>query len=299
MSLIAYYVTVLVMGSSAVLASEPPWGAVLGNPDIHPMMISATGVPEIPVSIKSTEVHLYFDTGNAGDLCLTTVLEKKVAFELLGASKTYNGDGSYRGDIKRIALQDVGIFGSQFPRVTATMADWRLYSGKPFEGLVGLQYFSGKRITLDYKRKLIGVTAKPLPESILTNTNYIILPMLPVPDKHRETLIYVEGWVIGQRTAIYLDTGIVPSHADPKLLVGAQLTELKESRFGDLKTVMNTLPVRLGSRTFDLMQVYVKEIRDPMKFECGEVGLVMGSDQLARFLVTIDLVNRRLILAEK
>jgi hypothetical protein len=55
-----------------------------------------------------------------------------------------------------------------------------MFSSEPFNGTVGLGFFLGRRLTLDYRSKRVGVTDSPLP-SRLDERRYISADLLESP----------------------------------------------------------------------------------------------------------------------
>ncbi len=281
---------------SAAKPEEPSWVRDLGYEagEVQPMTLSPLGVPQIPVKIGGVPIKVLFDTGNSGSLVLTTAVEKDIRYELLGQSEERNPDGSHRGWSKEIRLAKVEILGTVFQGLQAVLVDWKLMSSLPFNGLVGLKDFLKKRVTLDYRSRLLAVTNRPLPGGILGDPDTAVIPLLRAPARQGE-IIYVIGEVNGRKQVIYIDTGAVPSCVSPEAAAGSETYKARfHAVFGSDRKYWS-IEVKLGGLAFRVEDIYESlNIKRGTSFEFP-VGLVLGSDKLKDLILTIDKIGNRLV----
>lgn len=283
--------------SAKPAAEKPKWVQELNYQaeEVQPITLSPLGIPEILIKINGAPVKVLFDTGNSGPLTLTTAVEKTVGYKLMGKDEELNPDGTHRGWSKAIQLGNVEIFGTIYEGVKASLNDWKLMSDSPFNGLVGLKYLLGKRVTLDYKNRLLAVTDKPLPGSIVTNPAYGITALLKAPDEQGE-IVYVSGLVNGHTQTIYLDTGTVPSCVSPEAAAGSESNRSRYHDFFKSDRKYASIDVKIGDLLIRINDIYEsRTISRGTNFE-SPVGLVLGSDKLKDLVVTIDKIEGKLIL---
>ena len=261
--------------------------------DVYDITFSKTGIPQIPIKINDNVYDIQFDTGNSGDLLLTTTIESKINYKFILNTRTYNGDGSYRGDIKKIKIDKLVVFNDTYNNINGVIGDWKIYSGKKFNGNIGLNYFIDKRVTLDYKSKKIAISSKHISNLDFINNGYSIVPLIK-PTKEFGELLFVEGIVNGKKTTIYLDTGIMPSHVDSNIAIGLDFIVDKNSNYGDFNKQYKNLKITIGDFSFETDQIYEHSIKMNTDFE-EPIGLVLGSDILKNYLLTIDKKENRLI----
>lgn len=244
-----------------------------------------TPSPSIPILINGKQVNIMFDTGNSQGLLLTTAISSDIDYEVTGTSKTYNADGTYRGDIQSIKVKKINIFGQDYSDVKSSISDWRIFGNVEFNGLIGLKYFQNKIVTLDYKNNKIAITDKEIDYKKLNAKKYIIIPLIKSSLTDRSDLLYFQGEVNGEKSIIYLDTGYSTSRID--------LKENKNSKDD------NIAQVKLGNKHFQFKKLRGQEINRGENFEYP-VRLVIGSDILKsnNFIITIDKMQNKLIFSQ-
>ncbi len=290
--------TLAATGTPAPKPEEPPWIRSLGYQpgEVRAITLNLQGIPRIVIKVDDAPLTVLFDTGCSGPLVLTTAVEKDIRFESLRQSEELNPDGSHRGWSREIKLAKVDISGTAYGDVEATLVDWRLMSSLPFSGLVGLSYFPKKRLTLDYRNRLLAVTDRPLPESALGDPGLAVVPLLKGPVKQGE-IIYVEGEVNGHKQVIYLDTGAVPSCVSPEAAAGSETSTAKFHNVFGSDRKYKSIEVKLGRLTFRVEDIYEsRNIRRGTSFEYP-VGLILGSDELKGLILTIDKIGNRLVVS--
>ena len=209
---------------------------------------------------------------------------------LRGASRKLNPDGSHLGESVRIRVETLSALGEVFKNVDGTLSDWHMWSSEPFNGLVGLDFFLDQRLTLDYRSRKVGVTAAPLPKK-LDRKRYLSVDLIE-PPKGQGHILYARAKVNGREAIVYFDTGYNVSFIDPAFGDGLARVE----RPGKFKVFRERVPMELGGHAFILDDLRESEVRRGTSFD-WPVALALGSDVLSRFIVTIDLRTKKLILA--
>jgi hypothetical protein len=247
--------------------------------------VEHTSRPFIPILINGQEVTIMFDTGNSEGITLTTAISDKIDYEVNGTSTTLNPDGSYRGDTQLIKIKNINILGEEYSNVKSQISDWKLYSGEKFNGLLGLEYFRNKIVTLDYRNNKIAISDKEIDYKKLNTEKYKVIPLVKSIITNRSDLIYFQGEVNGEKSIIYLDTGYPCS-----------LIDLKEN---NNSKNYNTAQVKLGNKQYKFKNLRSQEINRGENFEYP-VRLIIGSDILKsnNFLITIDKIQNKLIFSQ-
>jgi hypothetical protein len=207
-----------------------------------------------------------------------------------GHTEELNADGSHRGESVQIRVSTLSVLGQQFRDVSGTMADWRMFSSEPYDGTVGLDFFRDRRVTLDYRSQQVAVSASPLPDD-LDRRRYVMLDLIH-PPKSQGRILYARARVNGRDAIVYFDTGYNVSFIDPAFAAGLPLVE----RPGKFRVFREHVPVELGGRTFVLDELREDPIRRGEGFD-RPVALILGSDVLSHFIVTLDIRARKLIIA--
>jgi hypothetical protein len=98
--------------------------------------------------------------------------------------------------------------------------------------------------------------------------------------------------VNGREAIIYFDTGYNVSFIDPAFTDGIARIE----RPGRFKIFRERVPVEVNGNTITLNDLREDSIRRGAGFD-RPVALLLGSDVLSKFIVTIDIRAKKLILA--
>ena len=260
--------------------------------EVKPLYLSATTCPEVEVRLNDKPFHLGFDFGCSKGFQITTAIEKRVDYTVLEETNTYHADGTMRGKVSRIKVDSLEVFGDRYEDQQGTLADWRIFSSLPYEGLIGLEYFAGCRFTLDYRRQRLGLTRRPLPDVVRESNDYEFVGLLDPPDYHKYG-VYVLGQVNGVECVIHIDTGSSKTMVDPVALTPAQKAEV------DGRTCSTELPASLGGFAFTIRGFRVDQIRHPSPHRCP-VRMGIGSDLLKHLVITIDRTeNKNLLIIHK
>ncbi len=267
------------------------WQRELGyqKSQIYPLALSASGCPSVDVIASGVKLSLMLDTGTARGFVITTHapafphrVEERV--------EELNADGSRRGESYRIRLESISVLGKVFENVAGGLSDWQMFSSEPFDGTVGLDFFLDRRLTLDYLSKGVGVTAAPLPDNLDRN-RYLAVNTVEPPESQGH-ILYVRAKVNGREAIVYLDTGYNVSFIDPAFANGL----LRVERPGKFAVFREGVPLVIGGHTFVLDELRETPIRRGTGFDLP-VAMTLGSDVLSRFIITIDIRARRLVLA--
>ncbi len=272
---------------TAPLAAIAPgsWTGDLGyrKAEIRALSLSpSTGCPLVEVGIGGVRLSLLLDTGTARGFMITDQAPR-VPYRAGRRVRELNADGSPRGESRAIRVDSMDVLGARFLAVEGTLTDWRLYSSVPFAGTVGLDFFRDRRLTLDYRTRRVAVSDAPLPDS-LDRTRYLVLDLVAPPGGQGH-ILYVRAVVNGRPALVYLDTGYSASWVDPAFARGQGRGAVRRG-----------VPVVLAGRAFVLDDLREHAIERGPGLDLP-VGLVLGSDLLSRFVVTIDLRARKLVLA--
>lgn len=263
--------------------------------EIHRLSFHLAGsrsCPEIPVFINEKEFRLGFDTGCGIGLGLTTALEGKIVYDLLGSTEQLNRDGSHRGWSKRKSLNEMNVFGEAYDEVETDISDWEMFSSSKFNGVIGLEYFQSRVITLDYPGYKIAVSSKPVDGTKLDSDQYVILPLYRSTSAGQGMLPFFQVEYDGKPAMAYLDTGKNYSFVNnPSCDIPMSN---RPSGFTDV-------PIKIGS-----LEITLKDVAQVNNLAQAEglpypTMIELNSDQIWKcgLLVTIDLIDHRIIFRKK
>jgi hypothetical protein len=280
-----------VVSTTLGTTSFEQWMQDLGyqKTQLYPLTLSAVGCPLVEVEVSGAKVSLMLDTGTARGFVITNAAPA-IPHRVEEPSEELNADGSHRGESSSIRVETVSVLGKAFKNVAGSLSDWQMYGSEPFNGTVGLDFFLDRRLTLDYRSRKVGVTASPLPEK-LDRKRYLPLDLIE-PPKSQGHILYARARVNGREAIVYFDTGHNVSFIDPDFAQGLARVE----RPGKFKVFREGVPLELGGHTFVLDELRESPVRRGTGFDLP-VALVLGSDVLSRFIITIDLRAKTLILA--
>lgn len=280
-----------------LLFSDHSWISDFGyqKDEIHRLsfhLSDSRSCPEIPVLINGKEFKLLFDTGCGAGLGLTTALEGKTDYQLLGQTEQLNRDGSHRGWSKRVSVSEITVFGEAYEGVETTITDWEMFSSSKFNGNIGLEYFQNRVLTLDYAEHKIYISNRPVDETKLDPDKYEILPLHNSTNKNQAMLPFFQVEYDGKPAIAYLDTGKNYSFVyNPSCDIPMSS---RPSGFIDI-------PVKIGS-----MEITLKEVAQVNNLAQAEglpypTMLEINSDQIWKcgLLVTFDLFEQRIIFHKK
>ena len=257
--------------------------------EVHTLTLSPLGLPLVDVDVSGVKVPLEFDTGTARNFMITDSAPS-IPHRVEERNEELNADGSHRGESLVIRVEAVSVLGEVFKDITGSLADWRMFSSEPFNGTVGLDFFLNRRVTLDYRSQKVATASSPIPDK-LDHGRYLSVDLID-PPKSQGHILYVRGKVNGREAIVYLDTGYNVSFISPEFAGGLTRVE----RPGKFKVFREGVPLELGGHTFVLNELRESVLSRGAGFDLP-VALLLGSDVLSRFVVTIDLRAKKLILA--
>lgn len=164
-------------------------------------------IPNIPLTAGGQKFPVIFDTGCGTGISFTNAIEDEIEYTLVSKVESLYRDGSHRGWSKFVRIHEVNIFGKVFENVSTTISDWSMFSSHPFNGLIGLEYFKGKIVTIDYKARKIAVTGRPLDLTNLSQEQYIVLPLYWSDTPGQTYLPFFKAVHNNEPVMVYLDTG--------------------------------------------------------------------------------------------
>ncbi len=305
-SIFIFFVTILLNWASFVAAqttkaamvsttleatSLSQWEQDLGyqKNQLYPLVLGATGCPFVEVDFSDIRVSLMLDSGTAEGFVLTTHAPS-IPHLVEERTEELKADGSHRGESFRIRVETVSVLGEVFKNVVGSLSDWQMFSSEPFNGTVGLDFFSDRRLTLDYRSRKVGVAVSPLPDK-LDGKRYLSVDLV-APPKSQGHILYARAKVNGYEAIVYFDTGFNVSFIDPAFAKGLARVE----RSGKFKIFRGGVPLELGGHAFILDELRESPVQRGTGFDLP-VALILGSDVLSRFIVTIDIRAKKLILA--
>ena len=271
--------------------SPSQWPQDLGYQEtqFYPLILGASGCPFVDVDISGVKVPLMLDSGTASGLVITTHAPS-IPYLVEERSEELNADGSHRGESFRIRVKTISVLGGVFKNVAGGLSDWQMFSSEPFNGTVGLDFFLDRRLTLDYGSRRIGVSTSSLPKK-LDGKRYLSVDLVE-PPKSQGHILYARAKVNAREAIVYFDTGYNVSFIDPAFAEGLARVE----RPGKFRVFCKSVPLELGGQTLIIDELRESPIRRGTGFDLP-VALVLGSDVLSRFIVTIDIRAKKLILA--
>lgn len=250
------------------------------------------GCPEISVALNNKEYRLIFDTGCGSGLALTNVIENDLEFDLIDTVEQLNRDGSHRGWSKEVNLKELSVFNDSFKDIKTVIVDWNMMSSKKINGVIGLDYFEGRIITLDYNGHQIGVKNKPIDYGNLNKDKYVILPLLKTSSKSQESLPFFIAKYKGEFIMVYLDTGKNHSfvyNPNSDSVIG-----------GDVK-ILKDINLEVGELMLELTELgEVCNIEQASDLPHTTM-IELNSDQIWKnnLLITLDLIEGNIIFRKR
>ncbi len=257
--------------------------------DFYPLTLDTLGCPFVDIDIDGVKVPLMLDSGTSRGFVITTHAPA-VPHQVGERHEELNADGSHRGEAFGISVKTISVLGRTFKNVNGTLADWRMFSSEPFNGSVGLDYFLDRRVTLDYHSRRVACTPTALPNKL--NRKHFVVVDLVAPPRSQGHILYVRARVNRREAIIYFDTGYNVSFIDPAFTEGIGRLE----RPGRFRVFRKAVPIELGGQTFILDELREEAIRRGTNFDFP-VALVLGSDILSRFILTIDIRSKKMLIA--
>ena len=272
-----------ILSARVAPAQAPWWLDTLGysRQQLSPIRVGSDGFPYVQVQIDSVGLWLLFDTGNMVGLTVDTRHYEQLRLLQAGSVRLRDSSGELVGEFRTGLADRVEALGQ-----TATDVAVHEFRHSRLAGLFGPLDLPGSRFTLDYQAKVIAVASSPLPAT----TAGLDARRLIRSQRHPR-LILVEGEVRGRTILIELDTGKSRTVVDPAwaAAIGLAVDGRDTVVIGNIQVgealfhVTNAKPVSLGAIDPDLPAALV---------------LSIGSDMLARLIVTVDYATGSVLLWE-
>lgn len=245
---------------------------------LHP----AFGIPEIDVSFGNFSAPLVLDFGNSGEIVLTTAIEKQVNHTITDTGYTYTPDGKIRGMIYDIMLPQFSVVGKTYTNTKAILADWKIFSTEPINGMIGLNYFGNKCMSISYRTKTFACSDRSI-LSQLDSSSFNIM-QLETFSMHPYGL-HFEGKVNDKAAIVYFDTGKNISVVNRDLVDAKQLVSDKSGVF-----FKGIVVVSFGDNEIKISYPRVGLLKRNIE-SALPVGIEVGSDILQHYLISIDRTN--------
>jgi hypothetical protein len=203
---------------------------------------------------------LFFDTGNFFGFQIGPGLARILKLKPSGGErKNYASDGTYRYSQKGYHVKSLSVFRTMSEDIE--MFEMR---DDAFEASVGLPALGGKRFTIDYKNRLMGISDRPF-------------------DK--------EG--LGIETLFQIDTGKSRTTIDEGLIARAGLKE--NNTF--FRKGYKVDRVTLGKRSFSVDCAKVSNFNAISRGYPRPILIGIGADILSRIVLTVDYSQKKVFVS--
>ena len=297
LSVLTIIVGYFVSQNLSILWTDKSWIIDLGyeENEISEMTFNWHGersCPEIPISVGNNTFKLGFDTGCGLGIFFTDVMEDKIDYTLLRRVEALNRDGSHRGWANQVQINEISVFGDAYNNIETSISDWSMFSSEKFNGTIGLAYFKGKVVTLDYEGHKIGVKSHSIDYTKLDSDMYVVLPLYKTTAEGQQDLPFFEAEYNGVPVIVYLDTGKNYSFLfNPK----------SDKKIGDKPSKFFDIPLKIGG-----MEIMLKDVSEANNFAQVEglpypTMIEFNSDQIwkCNLLVTFDLIEQKIIFRKR
>lgn len=251
--------------------------------DVSDIKLNGFHIPLIPVKVNDYTTWLELDFGSSGCITLTTHIQDNIRYSVTGEQNSYWSDGRVRGTIQNIIVDNISLNDMNYPNHACVLADWKMYSSLPFNGLVGLRYFFDRRITIDYGNKKLYVSTTGLPDAFKESSGAAVIPLIPPPE-HFPSGLFAPGKINGHDTVVYIDSGNSETSINKKYF----------------RTTPASIELELGGQAYTVSKFHEDGNLEFQNFR-NDIGIVLGSDFLKDCVITIDRAqgNNQMILLKK
>jgi predicted aspartyl protease len=264
------------LGTVGCASPPPDWQAALHYEarESIPLEIGRYGFPYLRVAINGHPVEVALDTANMSGLLLVPSVADRLGLQVIGHSEFYDSDGRHIGARREYRVASLRAFGSEWRGQVAYEDD-----RNDVQGFIGPRFLLGRRFTLDYRARVLAVSASRLPAESFAGTRLPLLWSSRYPG-----MLVVRGAVNGRPVSIQLDTGKSRTCVDPALVARLGLpsvpggVSIRELSLGGVSLMVSSAKVvSLGALGQDLPE---------------PVAVGIGSDVLSRLLLTVDYPQR-------
>lgn len=278
------------LGATAAVAGaasrHPSFGAPRLRGAATPLpMLSFHGMPAVAVMIEGKGPFTFgIDTGAPGHFMVTRDVATAAGLTAIGQMQTSDPSGNNPVTISQFKVGEATLGGLTFLSPHAEELPPIGKPGDDLQGVIGMDLFDGHTLILDFKSRLVSVSAERLaPADGQTIFDYPAGPLIQLPVKIGEVVI-----------PTHLDTGQTKTAMmAPAELIARLATHGPPRKIGVAHTVSQTMeifavtldaPVSLGAVRFPATEVVY-----PTVVPIGN----LGSAALQQMVVKIDRPSRR------
>jgi hypothetical protein len=241
------------------------------------------GFPLVPGKIGQRDVKVFFDTGNFFGFLVGPRLIRDLGLLPSGHERrNYDSGGNFRYSQKGYLVRSFTVFSAAFEDIEMfEMTD------DTFDAGVGVQTLLDKRLTLDYRRGLMGLSGVPLERRVQGGEG---LPLLW--NDRLKGMIVVEGRVDGVDTLFQIDTGKSRTTIDADLIA---LAGLKENNTPFLKGYKLDR-VLIGGKEFTVECAKVADFKAISEGYPKPILVGIGADILSQIILTVDYPRKKVLI---
>lgn len=247
--------------------------------EIYPIVIDNYGFPNVRIEYLEKPVWVVWDTGNMVGLMLSNYHIHENGFKKIDSIHMRDSEGLSLGYSYQFRIDSIKIFDRIRYGMIASV------SPADHNGLFGPRFIDHKHFTIDYKRKLMGISNKKLLSRRMTG---IELPM--IKSDHFPRLIVVEVLVNGHKVLAEIDTGKSRTVVDPTLVSDLALVESTKGLMID--------NLKIGSLSFEINNGKTKSFKGINRDFNRDIKIGIGSDILKSFVLTVDY-DRGVVILNK
>jgi hypothetical protein len=227
---------------------------------------------------------LFFDTGNFFGFQIGPGLARILKLKPSGGErKNYASDGTYRYSQKGYHVKSLSVFRTMSEDIE--MFEMR---DDAFEASVGLPALGGKRFTIDYKNRLMGISDRPFDKEGLEIDEFPL-----IWNEALRGMIVIEGQVNGIETLFQIDTGKSRTTIDEGLIARAGLKE--NNTF--FRKGYKVDRVTLGKRSFSVDCAKVSNFNAISRGYPRPILIGIGADILSRIVLTVDYSQKKVFVS--
>jgi len=254
-----------------------------GADETLPIKMGPNRFPLVPGKINDRDVDVFFDTGNFFGFQIGPGLAQTLKLKPSGNErKNYTSDGTYRYSQKGYRVDRFAVFRTEFDDIEMfEMTD------DTFEACAGVQALTEVRFTLDYQKRLMGISRAPFKKD---GNGIDEFPLFW--NEALKGMIVIEGRVNGLETLFQIDTGKSRTTIDEALIA---LAGLKENNTLFLKGY-KVDRITLGGKSFSVECAKVANFTAISKGYPKPILVGIGADILSRIVLTVDYTQKKVFI---
>lgn len=250
------------------------------NPDeVYHIIIGDYGFPYIEGYINDNSILFAIDTGNLVGTMISQVKAKDLNLKQIDKWRLIDSAGSIVGEYDIYKVDSLKLFDTTFNNKKVYMM-----KDNTLEGSIGVDSLLDKsKITFDYRNGFLGISKSSQGLSLESDLE---LPL--VWNDRYKGLLVVEGHVNGVKTLIQIDTGKSRTCVDERLV---KKLNLPSNRGG-----YEINEIKLGPYIFSIKNAKKTSFSGISKGYPEPIMLGIGSDIISQIILTIDYLNKRIII---